>query len=67
MSEIIIYTTHCPKCSVLEKKMKQKNIPYREITDISIMRKKDVDVVPILEVDGKMLNYKEANDYINTL
>jgi len=28
MGEIIFYTTHCPKCNVLKKKMEDLKIPY---------------------------------------
>ena len=31
---VILYSTHCPKCCVLEKKLKQKNISYDEVNDI---------------------------------
>ena len=32
---IKMYSTHCPKCKILETKLKQKNIEYEECTDIS--------------------------------
>lgn len=64
---ITLYSTHCPKCSVLEKKLKQRNIIYTEVNDVSVMAGKGIDAVPVLEVDGKLMDYKKANDYINTL
>lgn len=64
---IILYSTHCPKCSVLEKKLKQRNIIYTEVNDISVMTEKGINAVPVLEVDGELMDYKEANDYINKL
>ena len=63
--KITLYSTHCPKCSVLEKKLKTKNIEYEEINDIEIMKEKGYLTVPVLEVDGASMNYKEANDWIN--
>lgn len=63
--KITLYSTHCPKCNVLEKKLKIKNIEYEEINDIEIMKEKGYLTVPILEVDGTSMNYKEANDWIN--
>ena len=65
MSNIILYTTHCPKCIVLEKKLKAKNIQYATITDTDIMQKKDIMFTPVLEVDGEMMNFVKANEYIN--
>lgn len=63
--KVILYTTHCPKCSVLEKKLTAKNISYSEITDVEIMTKKGFDAVPILEVDGITMDFKAANTWIN--
>lgn len=62
---IILYTTHCPKCLVLEKKLASKNIEFEEITDNELMLKKGFTMVPVLEVDGKIMNFKEANTWIN--
>ena len=64
---IVLYSTHCPRCVVLEKKLKQKEIDYDEVDDISIMERKEFLSVPILEVDGKIMDFKEANDWINKL
>lgn len=62
---IVLYTTHCPKCSVLEKKLVNKNIDYVENTDTELMLSKGFSEVPILEVDGVSMNFKEANEWIN--
>ena len=65
--QIILFSTHCPRCIVLEKKLKQKGIDYDEVNDMSIMEKKGFLSVPVLEVDGKTMDFKEANDWINKL
>lgn len=65
MEEIILYTTFCPKCKVLEAKLKQKDITYKEITDMDIMTEKGFMSVPILEVNGVNLNFTQANTWIN--
>lgn len=62
---VILYTTHCPKCLVLEKKLTSKNIEFEEITDNELMLKKGFTIVPVLEVDGKTMEFKEANTWIN--
>lgn len=61
---ITLYSTHCPKCNVLESKLKQKNIKYQEINDPEIMQQKNFEFVPILEVDGVIYNFKEAVEWI---
>ena len=63
---VVLYSTHCPRCNVLEKKLQQKNIVYEEINDVEIMKEKGYLTVPILEVDGKSMDFKTANDWINS-
>ena len=65
--QITLFSTHCPRCSVLEKKLKQKGIDYNEVNDVAIMEEKGYLSVPVLEVDDKIMDFKEANDWINTL
>ena len=61
---IKLYTTHCPKCKVIEKKLAQKNIQYIEVSDIVEIQKLGFQSVPILEVDGKIMNMTDANRWI---
>ena len=63
--DVKLYSTHCPKCIILEKKLKQKNIPFEEINDVEIMTKKGFMQAPMLEVDGEVMDFKQANDWIN--
>lgn len=63
---VVLYSTHCPKCNVLEKKLKQKNIPYEEVNDIEVMKEKGYLSVPVLEVDGKSMDYKTAFKFIDS-
>lgn len=62
---VTLYTTHCPKCKVLEKKMKDKNIQYIEVTDEQKILQLGFNQAPILEVDGRIYDFKEANAWIN--
>lgn len=65
MSKVVLYSTGCPRCNVLKKKLQQKDIEYTEINDISIMESKGYLSVPVLEVDNISMNFKEANEWIN--
>lgn len=65
--KIVLYSNNCPRCNVLEKKLKQKNISYEEIEDIGIMKEKGYLTVPVLEVDGTSMDFKTAVDWINSL
>lgn len=62
---VTLYSTHCPKCNVLEKKLKQKNISYEEVNDVEIMKEKGYLSVPVLEIDGVSMDFKTASDWIN--
>ena len=65
--KITLYSTHCPKCNVLEKKLKTKNIKYEEVNDVEVMKEKGYLTVPILEVDGESMDYKTAFNYVDSL
>jgi glutaredoxin-related protein len=64
---VIFYSTHCPKCNVLKKKLDQKNVAYEEVNDVDVMTQKGFMQAPMLEVDDKVMNFSEATNWINTL
>ena len=65
-----LYSTNCPKCKVLEKKLQLKNIDF-EIKD----SKEDIDYLislgyksaPMLEVDGAFYKFEDAVKFVGTL
>lgn len=61
---VILYSTNCPKCKVLEAKLKRKGIAYSIITDVDLMIKKGFKQAPILEIDGEFKDFKEANTWV---
>ena len=65
MEKIVLYSTGCPQCNVLKKKLTQKNIVFEENTDENYMVSIGITRVPVLEVDGKRMELKEANEWIN--
>ena len=62
---MILYTVDCPKCKVLEKKLNNANISFEICKDTKLMAEKNISKLPMLEVDGEMLTFKEAVDMIN--
>lgn len=64
--EITLYTTHCPKCLVLEKKLKEKNISYTEVSDIETMQLKGFTQAPMLQVGDAIMDFTMANRWINS-
>ena len=62
--EIILYSTHCPRCTVLEAKLKAHNIQYTEVNDVDKMTVLGICSVPVLSVDNKLMNFTEALTWI---
>lgn len=65
--EIIIYSTGCPKCNVLKKKLVKKNIKFTESNDVDVMTSLGIDQVPVLSVNGKLLDFVKANKWVNEM
>lgn len=64
---VILYSTGCPKCRILETKLSEKNIEYKKNTDIEEMKKLGFVSAPILVVDDKTLNYGDAIRWIKNI
>ena len=62
---IKLYSTGCPKCRVLEKKLTEKGIEYNLISDKDIMKEKGLNFLPVLEIDDRLLEFKEAVNWVN--
>lgn len=61
---IIFYSTHCPKCQILQKKLDSANIQYTENNDVDDMLSKGLTTAPAIEVDGVVYGFKQAVDWI---
>jgi len=65
---IKFYTSHCPKCKVLKKLMDDKKIEYKEIDDeniyLEIAEKNNIISMPFAEIDERVVNTKELQNYI---
>lgn len=57
---VILYSTNCPQCVVLKNILNDHSVHYEEINDVNLMRAKGMVSVPQLEVDGKIMNMKDA-------
>jgi glutaredoxin len=62
----ILYSTDCPKCVILEQKLNEKQVTYTKEKDKRVMIKKGIMSAPVLSVDGKLLDFSEAIDWVNT-
>lgn len=62
---VILYSTGCPKCKVLETKLIQNNIDYIKCDNTEIMKEKNISSVPVLEVNNVLINFRDAAEKIN--
>ena len=65
MSEILLYSNDCPKCKVLETKLNSKNIKFTKISDIEVLKSKNIMSIPVLEVDNNLMSFIDANTWVN--
>lgn len=61
---VIFYSTHCPKCNILEKKLKAANIGYTENNDVDVMLSKGLLTAPALEIDGEIYTFTQAVEWL---
>ena len=66
-TQIVFYTTHCPKCNILKMKMDTAEVDYVECEDVDIMSTKGLKTAPALEVDGQILEFGEAVKWVNNI
>ena len=65
MDKIILYSNNCPRCKILKKKLDDNKINYEIIDNVDTMIDKGLSTVPVLEINGRMLDFKEAVEWIN--
>lgn len=63
---LTLYSTGCPRCGVLKKKLQEKNMPFKEVTDTDKLMALNIDLVPQLEVDGSLMDFTTAIRWINS-
>jgi glutaredoxin len=70
MDKIILYSTNCPKCKVICKKLQQKELEFTEIdcktdtTYIEMLSGKGFRGMPVLQVGDEYFDFIKANKWI---
>ena len=62
--KVTLYSTGCPQCKVLKQKLDEAGVEYNIIGDIDLMLSKGLTAAPVLEVDGEMMSFKQACDWL---
>lgn len=65
--DIIFYSTDCPKCKILKKKLESNGIKYTENNSVDDMLGIGLESAPALSVDGKIYLFKDALEWMKTV
>lgn len=64
IGKTVLYSTGCPKCKILKKKLDEKSIEYSEVNDVDAMLALNIDAVPVLIDGNNRMDFKEALDWV---
>lgn len=59
-----LYTTHCPRCEVLCKKLEAAGVQFSICDDVEQIINLGFQSAPVLEIDGQFMDFKQAVDWI---
>lgn len=62
--EVILYSTGCPQCNILKEMLQKKNIIFQIEDNIEKMKELGFSSLPMLSIDNKILNFKEAFNFL---
>lgn len=70
MEKVVLYSTGCPRCNVLKKKLSEKRIKFEECSDVEEMRELCITTVPMLRVSNddvcdSVLDFVSAVQWVN--
>ena len=64
MNKVIVYTTGCPQCKVLEQLLNAKHVSYNTCSDIDVMMSMGITAVPMMKVNDKLMNFQDSMAWI---
>lgn len=62
--KVILYEHGCPKCKILKMKLDKSGVQYETVNDVEAMKAKGFNESPKLEVNGEILGFKEAMEWV---
>ena len=65
MIDVILYSTGCPRCLVLKRKLNEKGILYSENNSVDEMLARGISESPMRDVDGNLMNFTQAVKFVN--
>ena len=64
---IVLYTTNCPQCMMLEGALKNKGVSFETVYGEEEILKRGYQSAPILECNGKTMSFAEAVRWVNAI
>ena len=62
---MVLYTTGCPQCFALKAMLDSGGYKYSVCDNVEVMLGRGIKAVPMLEVDGSLMPFKEAVQWVN--
>lgn len=62
---VVLYTTGCPRCKILKKKLDEAGIEHTENNNVDEMLSLGISEVPVLKVNGELLNYNSSIEWLS--
>lgn len=62
---IVLYSNHCPCCDALKVRLDNSGIDYVVNSDTDAMLSQGITYLPMLSVNGNMMNYPAALAWLN--
>ena len=64
---VVLYTIHCPKCNILEKKINAAGIKFEISENIEEMYNRGYKTAPMLDVNGVSYDFSQAIKWLKTV
>lgn len=61
---VVLYSTGCPKCNILKKKLSEAGIPYQENNSVDEMQSRGFMQLPMLDTGDSVLEFGSAIKWI---
>ena len=65
--KIILYTIHCSRCNILEKKLNMQGIKYEICEDVETMYNLNIKSAPMLQVGDELLEFGQAINWLKAI
>lgn len=65
MIAVTLYSTGCPRCAVLKKKLEEKGVDYTENNSVDEMFALGISTVPMLSIGDELKTFAEAVAWLN--